>query len=157
MDDLELKEYLTQRILSFCDRWNVIENNIRTQHDAEEDTLKREFPEQEYHYAKRTDWFAILSERISPLFDEFCTEKRRVYGGKVRKSFGYPSKFNGCGEPLEVHVELKIKSRAEIYIKTNTSFDDEYLFVALKKSGDWLIDSYKKRRYGNEKWDLQIL
>lgn len=37
-------------------------------------------------------------------------------------------------------------------IKTNTHFEDEYLFIVLKKADEWRIDSYKNRRYGNEKW-----
>ncbi|MFV0594124.1 NTF2 fold immunity protein [Shewanella sp.] len=87
-----------------------------------------------------------------PLFDGFCTDKPRVYGGKVRNCFGFPSKFNGCDHPLELQVSFKNKNRAEIYIKTNTPFEDEYLFIVLKKADEWRIDSYKNRRYGNEKW-----
>ena len=157
MDEIELKAYLTERLLSFCTRWNSIENTLYTEYMAEEDKLQQELPVAEFHYAKRTDWFALLNEQIAPLFDDFCTEKQRVYGGKVRNSFGFPSKFNGCDHPLEVQITLKSKSRAEIYIKTNTNFEDEYLFIALKKADEWRIDSYKNRRYGNEKWSVQIL
>ncbi|MEJ6519136.1 hypothetical protein PQI64_05270 [Shewanella bicestrii] len=42
-------------------------------------------------------------------------------------------------------------------IKTNTHFEDEYLFIVLKKADEWCIDSYQNRRYGNEKWSAQIL
>ncbi|SUI60381.1 Uncharacterised protein [Shewanella putrefaciens] len=157
MDEIELKAYLTERLLSFCRRWNSIENTLYTERTAEEDKLRQELPVAEFHYAKQTDWFALLNEQIAPLFDDFCTDKPRVYGGKVRNSFGFPSKFNGCDHPLEVQITFKNKSRAEIYIKTNTNFEDEYLFIALKKADEWRIDSYKNRRYGNEKWSVQIL
>ena len=157
MNDIELTAYLTQRVLSFSQSWNEIENNLYAKYQAEEEALRKAVPETEFHYAERTDWFALFNEQISPLFDGFCTDKPRVYGGKVRNSFGFPSKFNGCDHPLELLVNLKHKSRAEIYVKTNTHVEDEYLFIVLKKADEWRIDSYKNRRYGNEKWSTQIL
>lgn len=143
MDEIELKAYLTERVLSFCTRWNSIENTLYTERTAEEDKLRQELPVAEW--------------AISAVIWRFLHRKKRVYGGKVRNSFGFPSKFNGCDHPLEVQVTLKNKSRAEIYIKTSTNFEDEYLFIALKKADEWRIDSYKNRRYGNEKWSIQIL
>ena len=157
MDDIELKAYLTQRVLSFSQSWNEIENNLYAKLQAEEDALRKALPETEFHYTERTDWFALLNEQISPLFDTFCTDKPRVYGGKMHHSFGFPSKFNGCNYPLGLLVNFKHKRRAEIYIKTSSNFEDEYLFIVLKKADEWRIDSYKNRRYGNEKWCAQIL
>ncbi|GKX57135.1 hypothetical protein SOASR030_32470 [Leminorella grimontii] len=157
MDEAVLKTYLAERVRAFGEKWNLIENDIHTQSREEDSALREQYPGIEYHYAPRTNWFAPFGERTSPLFDEFCTDKRRVYGGKNPKSFGFPSKFNGIEDPLEVNVEIKTKSRAEVYVKTQSQFKDEYLFIMLKKAGEWRIDSYKNRRYGNEKWSSSIL
>jgi hypothetical protein len=80
-----------------------------------------------------------------------------VYGGKNTHSFGWPVNFNGMDNPIETDVVFKNKNRAEIYFKTETKFNDEYLFIVLKKNNEWRIDSYKGRRYGEEKWDNKIL
>jgi len=37
MDDIELKAYLTQRVLSFSKSWNEIKNNLYAKYQAEED------------------------------------------------------------------------------------------------------------------------
>ncbi|SQI44113.1 Uncharacterised protein [Leminorella richardii] len=157
MDEAALKAYLVERVRAFGETWNEIENDIRTRSEEEDKSLRKQYPGVEYHYAPRTDWFTPFGDRIAPLFDEYCTDKRRVYGGKSPKSFGFPSKFAGIESLLDAQVELKTKSRAEVYIKTQTDFQDEYLFVMLKKAGEWRIDSYKGRRYGSENWRSQIL
>lgn len=138
-------------------KWNVIEDNIYQQYEQEEAEIKNKAIGDEFHYAKRTDWIDQFLNLISPLFDEYCTAKDRVYGGKNRQNFGFPVKFNGIEKPIETKVELKNKNRAEVFIKTETLFNDEYLFVLLRKSDVWKIDNYKNRRYGNEKWNAQIL
>lgn len=66
-------------------------------------------------------------------------------------------KFNGVEDSVETSVELKNKNRAEVYIKTKTNFDDEYLFVLLRKADEWKIDSYKNKRYRSEKWQNKLL
>lgn len=157
MDEAALKMHLVGRVRAFGEKWNLIENDIYTRSREEEQSLRAQYPGIEYHFASRSDWFTPFGERTAPLFDEYCTDKRRVYGGKNPGSFGFPSKFNGIDDPLDVNVEIKTKSRAEVYIKTPTQFKDEYLFVMLKKAGEWRIDSYKQRRYGHEKWDSAIL
>ncbi|MFB2660260.1 hypothetical protein [Shewanella mangrovisoli] len=73
MDEIELKAYLTQRVLSFCQSWNEIENNLYAKLQAEEEALRKVLPETEFHYAERTDWFALLNEQISPLIRLVCT------------------------------------------------------------------------------------
>ncbi|MET3052364.1 NTF2 fold immunity protein [Pseudomonas alkylphenolica] len=153
----ELTMYLAERVRCFAQRWNKIEQDIRDASQREEALLREQYSGDEYHFVSRTDWFEKMAIQITPLFDAFCTDKQRVYGGKSPKSFGFPAKFNGIESPAELRVELKTKTRAEVYVKTSTSFEDEYLFVVLKKAGEWKIDGYKNRRYGDEKWAAKIL
>lgn len=157
MDEISLKSYLALRVSEFGASWNSTERDIYARHQQEDETLRQTHPGDEYHYVAGTDWFERFGERIEPLFDHYCTDKRRVYGGKGPRSFGFPSKFNGIENPTDISVEIKTKSRAEVFVKTQTSFQDEYLFVMLKKAGEWRIDSYKSRRYGGESWDSRIL
>ncbi|CAI3952290.1 NTF2 fold immunity protein [Commensalibacter communis] len=156
-EDTALQDKILSMVIDFASQWNVIETDIRNQMDAEEAIILQKNDGVYDHYAPRTDWFSLLNEQISPLIDHFCTEKPRIYGGKTQRSFGFPSKFNGIETAEKTAVEIKSKSRIEVYFKTTTMFDDEYLFVVLKKAGEWKIDGYKNRRYHKEKWDNQIL
>ena len=162
MDELELKNFLIKMVQVYGTTWNEHETYVRTQSDAQEEEMKAKFANDVDKFAWQkvkppVDWFDEFTKLLAPLFDKYVTEKKRVYGGSVRRSFGFPSKFNGIENPIETNVELKNKNRAEVYFKTETKFKDEYLFVLLRKSDEWRIDSYKGRRYGNEKWDNQIL
>lgn len=157
MDEQELKKHLVNIVQEYGSKWNSIEDRIYKQHEQEEIELREKFTSDEYHYAKRTDWHEEFSGQISFILDEYCTDKKRVYGGKSRKSSGFPVKFNGIEHPIKSNVELKNKNRAEVYIQTETNFSDEYLLVLLKKADTWKIDNYKNRRYGNEKWNTCIL
>ena len=157
MNEQTLEDYLIYIVMKYGGKWNEIEDNIYKLHEQEEEELKLKFQGDDYYYVKRTDWFAKFSSFITPLFDEFCTDKNRVYGGKNRTSFGFPLKFAGIEKPVETSVILKNKNRAEVFVKTDTNCSDEFLFILLKKAGLWKIDSYKNRRYRSEKWSLMIL
>lgn len=151
-----LQREMIQIVQSFCTKWNAFESDICKQHEAEEERLEKENPDT-YHYAPRTNWFEKFAAFVVPLIEDYCTDKKRVYGGKNIYSFGYPSKYAGVEDPVAISAEIKNKNRAEVYIKTNTHFTDEYLFVLLRKANAWKIDSYKNRRYGGSKWNNAIL
>lgn len=155
MDEAQLKTYLAERVREFGEKWNEIENDIRQRHQEEDKTLREKYPGDAYHFQSGTDWFSSFGERIAPLFDEYCTDKHRVYGGKGARSFGFPTKFAGIEDPVLISVELK--TGGTTMVVTQTAFEDQYLVVVLKKAGEWRIDSYKARRYGDEKWDNKIL
>ncbi|WP_019424396.1 NTF2 fold immunity protein [Paenibacillus sp. OSY-SE] len=157
MDQQELNKHLVHIVQEYGSKWNNIEDHIYKQYEQEEAELREKYTGDEYHYVQRTDWHEQFSGLIGPIFVEYCTDKKRVYGGRSRQSFGFPVKFNGIEHFIETNVELKNKNRAEVYFKTETNFNDEYLFVLLRKADTWKIDNYKNRRYGNEKWNTCIL
>lgn len=161
MNEQELQIHLIQLVHEYGAKRNRIEAAIRERHQAEETAIPS-FNTDEDRIAWQKehppiDWFAEFRRQLEPVFDFYCTNKKRVYGGKNISSFGFPVKFNGIEHPVETGVEFKNKNRAEVYIQTATNFQDEYLFVVLRKAGQWKIDSYKYRRYGVEKWDNGIL
>lgn len=157
MDERDLKAHLLGRVLEYGGGWNAVERDIYEKFQQEDEELRQKYPGGEYNYAQRTDWFALFAERISPLFDACCTDKKRVYGGKSSRSFGFPAKFAGIEQPAATEVTLKTKSRAEVHVTTETDMEDEYLFVLLKKGNAWKIDSYKGRTRGDEKWQNMLL
>ncbi|EGF3617473.1 hypothetical protein ICW77_001658 [Listeria monocytogenes] len=157
MIEKEQKNYLLEKVEAYCQKWNAFEADIFEQQGKEEAELRKEFPGVDFHYAKRTDWFKNFASLITPLFDEYCTDKHRAYVDVKQHSFGFPVKFNGVEDSVETNVELKNKNRAEVYIKTKTNFDDEYLFVLLRKADEWKIASYKNKRYRSEKWQNKLL
>ena len=157
MDEKILKEVLINTVIQYGKKWNTIEDSIYKEHKEEEKELREKYSDNEFHYAKRTNWFEKFSNLTNPMFDEYCTDKKRVYGGKNIRSFGFPVKFHGIENPTETDVILKNKNRAEVYIKTNTDFSDEYLFIVLRKLDTWKIDSYKNKCYGKEKWESGVL
>ena len=161
MEELELKNSLIKMVQVYGTTWNEHETYVLTQSKAQKEA-RPTFDNDTDKFAwlkenPQVDWFDEFSKLVAPLFDKYVTEKKRVYGGRVQRSFGFPSQFNGIENPIETSVELKNKNRAEVYFKTETKFKDEYLFVLLRKSNEWRIDSYKGRRYGGEKWDNKIL
>jgi len=99
-----------------------------------------------------TDYFPEYKEKYLGIFNKYCTNKKRSYGGQG-DSYGEPAQYDGIEDSIKQKMELKTKSRAEVYFKTKNAFDAEYLFVLLKKSGDWKIDSAKYKWYKQEKWD----
>lgn len=105
MDEQELKKHLVNIVQEYGSKWNSIEDRIYKQHEQEEIELREKYTGDEYHYAKRTDWHEEFSGLISCIWDEYCTDKKRVYGGKSRKSFGFPVKFNGIEHPIKSNVE----------------------------------------------------
>ncbi|GHT22415.1 hypothetical protein FACS189430_04160 [Bacteroidia bacterium] len=157
----EHKETLIQFVQEYATKRNEIEDYVREQ-SKKQDESRPVFTNNEEKWAwlkanPQTNWFEKFSELLAPIFDTHCTDKNRVYGGKNTHSFGFPVKFNGIDKPIETDVIFKNKNRAEVYFKTETKFTDEYLFIVLRKNNEWRIDSYKGRRYGNEKWDNKIL
>lgn len=174
MDELELKKYLVEKVLAYGSKWNDFENYIYEQHIQErarlEEIRERErrkctTPEQRSNVQVQqgVDWFEEFTRLISPLFDEYCTDKKRVYGGKKQCSIGSPPKYRGIEAPLETNVELKSKNRAEVHIKVKPVMEleingyGEYLFVLLWKSKEWKIDSYKYKGSGWDKWLATLL
>lgn len=138
----EMKSYLCAVALEYASTMNEIERDISAKSDAN--------PE--------TDFFPEYKERYLPVFNAYCSEKRRVYGGQA-DSYGSPPQYDGIEKYTEQRVELKTKSRAEAYFKTNSYNGDdqaEYLFVLLRKNGLWRIDSFKYSLYGF-KWSNGIL
>jgi hypothetical protein len=155
------EEELVKFVQEFGSKWNSYERDIYKKSN-EEDEKKPKFDNADDRYNwevnhKVTNWFNEFSELLRPLFEQYCTDKKRVYGGPESRSYGFPAKFNGIEEPVENKMEIKNKNRAEVYFKTETKFKDEYLFVLLRKNGQWKIDNYKYRRYEDTKWDNGIL
>ena len=140
MEETELKNYLINFVLEFCSKMNELEREIVEK--AESNPGKDYFPE--------------YRNRYLPIFEEYCSDKKRVYAGKA-DSYGEPTQYDGIENSIEQNTELKTKSRAEVYFKTQNSFDAEYLFVVLRKNNEWRVDSFKLRWFGNEKWDSGIL
>ena len=136
----ELKDYLISLVLEYTSIMNKIESDI--------DSKSAEEP--------KKDFFPEFKERYLPVFEKYCSDKRRVYGGQAN-SYGNPTKFDGIEKNIEKSVELKNKNRAEVYFKTDNDFDAEYLFIVLRKNGTWRIDSAKDRWYNNEKWKSVLL
>ena len=136
----ELKIYLRDFVLDYASQMNEIENEICRREEAE----------------PATDFFPEFKQRYLPVFEAYCSDKQRSYGGQAN-SYGSPSKFDSVENFVEYTVELKNKNRAEVYFKTANDEDAEYLFVLLRKSNFWRIDSYKDRWYEEEKWNTRIL
>lgn len=136
-DEAELKTYLTALAKEYACRSNQLENRIEQRNSK--DSYFNEFA---YYY--------------HPLLADFCTDKKRVYGGGAH-SYGCPAKFHGVENAARQSAELKTSSRAEVAFQTSDDADQDFLFVLLKKGGVWRIDSYKRRFKGNSKWENALL
>ncbi|MBK9577514.1 MAG: hypothetical protein IPO40_10585 [Fibrobacteres bacterium] len=100
--------------------------------------------------------FKEFRNEYIPIFQQFATSKRRVYGGQAN-SFGKPTRYDGIKNETEGRADLKSSAKAEVYFKTGNIFEAEYLFVFRKENGEWKIDNVKHKRYKQEKWDMLIM
>ncbi len=93
------------------------------------------------------------------IFERSCTIKRRAYGGPDGPlSAGIPTKYEGVDEQALTSVDLKTSSRAEVFFQAKGEVVNyKFVFVVLKKSGDWRIDGYKYQFDGEDKWNVGIL
>ncbi len=142
MNEGELKEYLQNMVLEYASKMNELQNRF----------MKLEHEEPDVNH------FPAYKKEYSALFEKYCTNRKRAYGGHG-DSFGFPAQYDKIEEATEKSVELKHKSRAEVYFKTQNFFQSEYLFVVLRKNDEWKIDSYKElqNRYSDAKWENMIL
>lgn len=102
------------------------------------------------------DIFKEFRKEYDPIFQQYATSKKRVYGGQAT-SFGKPTNYDGIEMNTVGQVTLKSKNKAEVYFKTTTNLDTEYLFVLCKDGSEWKIDNVKCRRYKLEKWKKHIM
>lgn len=102
------------------------------------------------------DVFEEYKKEYNPIFQQYATSKKRVYGGQA-DSYGTPPKYDGIEKETVGQVTLKSKIKAEVYFKINNAFDAEYLFVLHKETDDWKIDNVKYKWYNKEKWNKLIM
>jgi len=111
---------------------------------------------------READWMPF-KQSYQEIFQAFCTNKKRVYGGQFN-AIGITPKYCGVDTSCEKSVTLKNKSRAEVYFKVSEDEknkssllkNDAFLFVVLRKNNVWRIDSFKYQ-FLSEKWGNGIL
>lgn len=94
-----------------------------------------------------------LEARYDEIIQAYCTHKKRAYvDGCI--SFGEPPAYVNVHPDTIEQVEYKTKSRAHV----ETSYVDKkaYLFVVLKKSGEWRIDSVKWKIFSSD-WENTLI
>ena len=102
MDEKELKQYLSALVLEFATKMNEIETYIYLKSEEDEDDEK--------------DWFEEFNKRYQPVFEAYCTDKKRVYGGNPR-SFGCPPEYSGIESAYEQKLSLKMSLKKNLYLR----------------------------------------
>lgn len=140
----DLKNYLKALVLEYAGTMNRIEMETFLKSESKEDST--------------SDLFEEYKAKYLPVFTAYCSDRKRVYGGKA-SAFGCPTQFDGIEEHVESDVVLKNANRAEVYFKTTNYQEAEYLFVVVRKKGLWRIDSAKERTYKGlyRPWHSMIL
>jgi hypothetical protein len=101
-------------------------------------------------------YFVAYKKQYNPVFQQYTTSKKRVYGGQAN-SYGRPTRYDGIVIETIGQVNLKSKSRAEVYFKTDSNVKAEYLFILLKESDSWKINNVKYKWFNNDKWKSLIM
>lgn len=117
-NESERRSYLVSLVLEYASTMNRIEMEI--------------FLKQEAGGISTSDLFEEYEKKYLPVFTAYCSDKKRVYGGRA-SSFGCPTKFDGIEKYIEANVVFKNSNRAEVYFKTENDFDAKYLFVLVRK------------------------
>ena len=107
-NESERRSYLVSLVLEYASTMNRIEMEI--------------FFKQEAGRISTSDFFEEYENKYLPVFTAYCSDKKRVYGGRA-SSFGCPTKFDGIEKYIEANVVFKNSNRAEVYFKTENDFD----------------------------------
>jgi hypothetical protein len=126
MNEKELETHLVKMVKEFASKRNDAENHVRGQYEAQR-KAQRAFNSDEERFTwqknnPQINWFDEFSKLLSPLFDTYCTSKKRVYGGTHGYSFGFPVKFNGIENPVSTGIELKTKTVRRYTSKPTRNF-----------------------------------
>lgn len=95
-----------------------------------------------------------VMQEMQQVFDTYCTAIARPYGR--HGSYQIPPEY----QPTEslIAINLVNPRRAELITRgTHGTRETEYLYVALKKKGRWLIDNKKYRFPGGTTWNKWTL
>lgn len=94
---------------------------------------------------------AEFKEKYYDVFNKYCTKRSRKYGGHPY-SWSRHGQYIGVSKENEQSVKEINSNRVEIIIKGGQFPDNKFMFVVLKKAGEWRIDSAKS---GDEiEWDV---
>lgn len=138
----DLENHLIHIARSYAVKMNEIENQI--------------YEMQENDKAGITDCFTAYKAQYDPVFQQYTTSKRRVYGGQAN-SFGRPTNYDGITATTTAQATVKSKSKAQVYFQTTNQFNAEYLFVLHREGDEWKIDNVKYKWYNSEKWSALIM
>ena len=137
--------------VDYADPQSVLYAFINAMHQWEDNAykLKQSQPHAEFSFTEH-------SRLHDEILKQFCTEKKRTYS--AAHSVGWPYDFS-LEEKL-IDIQIKNKNRQEFMTqkpKEPSGMRYEKLYVLLRKGDKWLVDSYKTRVLGHEKWNAAIL
>lgn len=138
----DLENHLIHIARSYAVKMNEIENQI--------------FETYENDKTRLTESFAAYKAQYDPVFQQYATSKKRVYGGQAN-SYGRPTRYDGITAGTTAQATVKSKSKAEVYFQTDNQFSAEYLFVLHREGEEWKIDNVKYKWYNSEKWSSLIM
>jgi len=97
---------------------------------------------------------ADFREKYYDVFNGYCTKRDRKYGGQPN-SWSRHGQYIGASRESVVSINDISSNRVEVIIKGGQFPDNRFMFVLLKKGGEWKIDSAKS---GDEdEWEVHYL
>ena len=97
-----------------------------------------------------------IRAQYEDMFQKYTTPKKREYSGKPTR-FGNPAKFQGVTRENIIEVTLVNSNRCEVTCQIPIGFKGIKKFIALKKQGQWLLDSVKSYSKTDDKWSNSLL
>lgn len=85
---------------------------------------------------------AEFEKKYYEIFGKYCTNRKRSYGGQPT-GYSRNGQYQGCISETVESVRNMSSNRIEVVIKGGLFPDNRFLFVVLKKNGQWKIDSAK--------------
>lgn len=87
-----------------------------------------------------------------PIFEEFCTKKKRVYGS--HRSLSRPLTYDPQNEEI---LNINYDKTDKVVIKTTRKkgFPQEFCYVLFKKNNKWLIDN--KYYFGSDEKIVRVI
>jgi hypothetical protein len=128
----------------------VVENFILEMNHWEKDSEKIDNNKNDGLTWEQKD--AIIKEKVVVIINKYCTPKKRAMSApnSIMRGLEGTYKYDPNEEKIE---DIKIERPNRIAVYTNKKDDGEnYLYILLRKDDKWLIDSKKRKYFGDKEW-----
>jgi hypothetical protein len=141
MEDIDKAKQVVERFIYEMNLWEKCSEEID---NDEKDGLSWEQKD------------AVIKEKVADIITKYCTPKKRMMSAPNSIMRGLEGSY--VYDPLMEKIDNVQIEKNKILVYTIKQEEKEsFCYVLLMKNNQWLIDSKKRKFYGEEKWSNSYL